>query len=450
MSMKAGRRRFVEASLLAAGAAAVPSVRASVSGSVPAPAPVPTLTSASTSGPASTSDPDRAAARVIVVGGGFAGASCARYLRLLMPDLAVTLIEPHRRFMTGPMSNAMLAGLRSPASITRSPAALASLGIRWLPRRVREIDPVRRRVRTDDGCWQSADRLVVAPGIAMRWDRIDGLDAARSDRMPHGWAGDASLRALHARLQALPDGATVLIGAPPNPYRCPPGPYERASLIAWLLRERRGKVLIADAKDDFSKRGLFQFAWDVLYPGHVEWIARAEGGTVQAVDIEAGEVRLAGGERLRPALASIVPPQVAAPLCHQADLVDASGWCPVHARNLESMRHRGVHVIGDAAAIHPVPKSAFAANSAAKLCAAAIVADLLGEAAPSPRVINTCYSLVAPGYGISVSGLYSGDEDRMAAISEGSSPLIGDEALREREARDFERWYASITRDSFG
>ncbi len=391
-----------------------------------------------------------AAARVIVVGGGFAGATCARYLRQLMPTLAVTLIEPRRQFLTGPMSNAMLAGLCEPAAITRSPSALTAIGVDWLQQAATDIDPVRRRVRTDDGRWHEAERLVLAPGIALRWDRIDGLDAERSVAMPHGWEGDASLLALKRRLAALPDGATVLIGAPPNPYRCPPGPYERASLIAWQLRERRGKVLIADAKDDFSKRGLFQFAWDVLYPGRIEWIPRLEGGDVLAVDTASGEVRLANGERMRPDLASIVPPQVAAAPCQRADLVDSSGWCPVHGRTLESVRHAGVHVIGDAAAVHPVPKSAFAGNSSAKLCASAIVASLRGEAAPSPRILNTCYSLVAPDYAISVSGLYGGDEDRLAAISEGSSPLIGDEALRAREARDFDAWYRAVTRDSFG
>lgn len=391
-----------------------------------------------------------APARILVVGGGFAGATCAGYLKRLLADAAVTLIEARRDFLTGPMSNAMLVGLREAASVRQSPAALVEHGVTWLRQRATAIDPVRRRVRTEDGRWHPADYLVVATGIDFRWDRIDGLDAGSSVRMPHGWDGDASLLALKAGLARLGAGATVLIGAPPNPYRCPPGPYERASLIAWLLRERRGKVLIADAKDDFSKRGLFQFGWDVLYPGRIEWIPRAGGGEVVAVHTGRGEVRLANGETLRPDLASIVPPQVASAFCHQADLVDESGWCPVHGRSLESLRHRGVHVIGDAAALHPVPKSAFAGNSAAKLCASAIAAEVLGLAPPSPRVINTCYSLVAPAWAISVSGLYSGDEDRMAAVSEGTSPLIGDEALRAREAEDFDLWYRGLTRDSFG
>ena len=388
-------------------------------------------------------------ARVIVVGGGFAGASCAGRLRQLMPTLAVTLIEPRPAFLTGPMSNAMLAGLRRPESIRQSPADLEARGVRWLRQAATEVDPVRLRVRTADGQWHQADRIVVAAGIAMRWDRIEGLDAARAERMPHGWDGDDSLLALRRGLGALPDGATVLIGAPPNPYRCPPAPYERASLIAWLLRARRGKVLIADAKDDFSLRGLFQFAWDVLYPGQIEWIARLEGGSVQRVDTRSGEVWLAGGERLRPDLASIIPAQRASALCDRADLVDASGWCPVEARSLQSLRHRQVHVIGDAAALHPVPKSAFAAHSSAALCAAAIVAALRGEDAPAPEVENSCFSLVAPDYGISAVGRYRAEGERMAVVSDGTSPLIADAALRAREARQFETWYQTLTRDSF-
>ena len=430
------RRRFV-----AAAASAAASAGLSGTGLVASPS----ISSASSRGSASP-----AGARVIVVGGGFAGASCARQLRQLLPTLAVTLIEPRTAFLSGPMSNAMLADLRSPASIRQTPAALEALGVRWLRQRATEIDPLGLRVRCDDGRWHRADRIVVAAGIAMRWDRIAGLDAARSDRMPHGWDGDGSLQALRRGLRSLPDGATVLIGAPPNPYRCPPAPYERASLIAWLMRTRRGKVLIADAKDDFSLRGLFQFAWDLLYPGQIEWIARVEGGAVQTVDTRSGEVWLAGGERLRPTLASIIPPQIANALCHQADLVDASGWCPVQARSLESLRHRGVHVIGDAAAIHPVPKSAFAAHSSARLCAAAIVAELRGDAAPPPRLENSCFSLVAPDYGISSAGQYQVEADRLAIVSERTSPLIGDAALRAAEAHQFERWYQTLTRDSFG
>lgn len=388
--------------------------------------------------------------RVIVVGGGFGGATCALYLRRLAPGLQVRLFEPRRRFITGPLCNTMLVGLRDEASVSPTPAGLAAHGVDWQAQAVAQIDPVRLRVRAADGDWHSADRLVLAPGIELRWDRIEGLHAGNSERMPHGWVGDASLRALRQRLRALEEGATVLIGAPPNPYRCPPGPYERASLFAWALRGRRAKILIADAKDDFSKRALFLQAWGEHDPGRIDWWPRAQGGEVLAVDTERGEVRLAGGERLQPDLACIIPPQQATALCREADLADATGWCPVQAANFESQRHAGVHVIGDAAAAHPLPKSAFAANSAAKLCALAIVAALQGRPPPVPRLLNTCYSFVAPQAAISVSGVYSGEGGRLSALAEGMSPLGGDADLRAREARDAQDWYATLLRDSFG
>lgn len=394
----------------------------------------------------------RATARVVIVGGGFAGAACARTLRRFAPDIAVTLVEPRRTFITGPMSNAMLAGLLSERDVTHGPAALERDGVRWVRRHAADIDPVRRRVRLDGGGTLDADCLVVAPGIALRHDAIPGLDARASERMPHAWLGDAQFRLLRKRLHALRDGGTVAIAVPQNPYRCPPGPYERASLVAgWLAQHRpRSKLLLLDAKDDFSKRALFQTAWDVRYPGRIEWIPRAAGGELVSVDARAGTLALARGDRIAPALANVIPPQRAARIVRDADLADASGWCPVHAADFQSQRHAGVYVIGDASIAQPMPKSATAAHSQAVLCALAIAAHLHGTPGPDPRLMNTCYSLVAPDYGISVGGLYGAADGRLAADSEGTSPLAGDAALRALEAAQAHEWYRGIVRDSFG
>ena len=391
-------------------------------------------------------------ARVIVVGGGFAGATCARVLRRLDPALSITLIDDQPEMITGPMSNAMLVGLRAPASVTRQLDALAREGIDLIAQAATAIEPDARRVHTADGRWHAGDRLVVAAGIGLRWDRIDGLDAGTSDAMPHAWLGRASALAFRQRFAALDANATVAILAPPNPYRCPPGPYERATLCAWALRQRGsgGKILIADAKDDFSKRPLFQLAWDTQYPGMVEWIPRAAGGEAIAVDPDGRGAMLANGERIRADLVSAIPPQRATDLCLQADLADETGWCPVAAASFESLRHPGIYVIGDAAIAQPMPKSAFAANSQAKLCALALLADLAGRPPPDPKLVNTCYSLVSPSQAISVSGLYGVAGDRLSALAEGTSPVTGDGALREREATDARHWYRSIRADSFG
>ncbi|WP_326533818.1 FCSD flavin-binding domain-containing protein [Pseudorhodoferax sp.] len=384
--------------------------------------------------------------RVIVVGGGFAGASCAGALKQLWPALQVRLFEPRRHFASGPFCNAMVAGLRDLASVSVTPAGLAACGVDWQAQAVAEVDPVRLRVRDATGRWHAADRLVLAPGIGLDWDALPGLDAAGSERMPHGWLGDASLLALRRRFAALRDGATVLIGVPAHPYRCPPAPYERASLFAWALRGRRAKVLIADAKDDFTLRPQFQRAW-ARWPGTVEWIARAQGGEVHAVDTQRGEVRLGSGERLRPDLACIIPAQQAAALCHAAGLVDPSGWCPVLPDSFASTQHAGVHVLGDAAAAYPLPKSAMAARGSALLCAAAVCAALGQRPAPVPQALQSnCYSLVAPDAATALHGSYGVVGGRMSALWQAAAMPGEDEALLAQEARD---WYAQAVRDSF-
>lgn len=390
-------------------------------------------------------------ARVVVIGGGFGGAACAGTLRQLAPDIAVTLIEPRRYFYTGPSTNAAIASACSEGDIVRGPAGLAALGVRWIEQRAVALDPVTRRVRTADGAVHEADRVVLSPGVAMRWEGIGGLDAQRSEHMPHAWLGDAQVARLREHFEALRDGATIAIAAPANPYRCPPGPYERASLMAWRLRQTgrsRCKILLCDAKDDFTKRALFQTGWDTLYPGMIEWIPRASGGDVLA--IEGRALRLQNGARLRPDLTSLIPPQRAADIARDADLTDETGWCPVHPANFESTRHAGIHVIGDAAAAQPMPKSAFSANSQAKLVALSIAAELVGRPAPEPKLVNTCYSLLAPDYGISVGGLYGVVSGRLSTLNDGMSPPGASREVRAREALYAHQWYEQITRNTFG
>ncbi|MGQ0620151.1 MAG: FCSD flavin-binding domain-containing protein [Panacagrimonas sp.] len=404
--------------------------------------------------PSQCAAPAASRRRVLIVGGGFGGATCARTLRRIDPQIEVTLIEPRRHFYTGPFTNAAVASLCAEGDIVRGSSSLLDEGVRWIAQRATSLDPVTRRVRTDDGSTHQADRIVLSPGVEMRWDRIEGLDANTSAHMPHAWLGDAQVPSLRDRFEALRDGATIAIAAPANPYRCPPGPYERASLMAWRLTQqsrKRCKILICDAKDDFTKRALFQLGWDSLYPrGMIEWVPRADGGEVVMVDARRQELTLQNGSRIRADLASVIPPQRAAAIAHAADLVDESGWCAVNPARFESLRHPGVHVIGDAAAAHPMPKSAFSANSQAKLVALAIAADFAGRPAPEPKLVNTCYSLLAPDYGISVGGLYGVVSDRLSTLNDGTSPLSATREVRAREALYAHDWYEQITRDTFG
>jgi NADPH-dependent 2,4-dienoyl-CoA reductase/sulfur reductase-like enzyme len=392
-------------------------------------------------------------ARIVVVGGGFGGATCAKYLRRADPGLDVTLVEPHRQFVTCPFSNAVLVGLRDLASVTYTYDGLHQhYGIRLVHATATALDPVGHQVTLDDGSTLTYDRLVLSPGVEIQWGALEGYDAAAGERFPHAWHAGPQTLLLRRQLEAMEDGGLVVITAPDNPYRCPPGPYERASLIAHYLKTHkpRSKLLLLDAKDTFTKQALFRPAWARLYPGLLEWVSGSQGGRVVRVDVQAGTVHTDFDE-YKPAVANIIPPQRAAAIARAAGLDDGKGWCAIHPRTFESTVHAGIHLLGDAIIATPMPKSAFSANNQAKVCAAAIVALLRGAAVPEPVLMNTCYSLVAPDYGISITGVYRVAEDKIAAVagSEGISPVDAPSEVRQREAEYAQSWYANITADVF-
>lgn len=388
---------------------------------------------------------------VIVVGGGFGGASAAR--ELAAHDLAVTLIEPSEHYVSCPSSNAVIAGLKPMSALTFGYDGLRKAGIAVRHDSVVAIDGARRVVQLSAGDEMSYDRLVVSPGVALRFDAIPGYDAAASVRMPHAWKAGAQTELLMRQLDAMADGGLVVVSAPEMPYRCPPGPYERASLIAHVLKERkpRSKVIVLDAKDKFSKQPLFEAAWKTLYPDHLEWVPRAKGGNLVRVDTQSMTVEAEVG-RFKVAVASIIPPQHAPELCFSAGLADAYGWCRIDPISFESIRVPGVHVLGDACANGAMPKSAFSANAQARVCAKA-VADLLLQRKPAAaKLINTCYSLAAPDYAFSISGVYAPEWDQLVTVP-GSGGLSPDDAPREvrsREAILADDWYRAFTRSVFG
>ena len=258
---------------------------------------------------------------------------------------------------------------------------------------------------------------------------------------------------LRRQLEAMPDGGVVVMTVPANPYRCPPGPYERASLIAHYLKttKPRSKLLVLDAKDRFSKQGLFEAAWAELYPGLIEWVPLSGGGNVVAVDAKTRTLVTEFGEH-RADVANVIPPQRAAALADAAGVADASGWCPIDPVTFESRLLPLVHVIGDAAIAGAMPKSAFAANAQAKACAVAVTALLRGEAPAEPRLINTCYSLVAPDYGISIAGVYRPSGGLLTEVegAGGVSPKDVPRAFRAEEAAYAEAWFETIGMEVFG
>jgi NADPH-dependent 2,4-dienoyl-CoA reductase/sulfur reductase-like enzyme len=394
-----------------------------------------------------------AAPRVVVVGGGFAGASCARALRQTDPRLAVTLVEANATFTACPFSNAVITGLRELSAQQFTYERLAADQIVIARGTATGVDVAARSVALASGTRLPYDRLVLAPGIDIRWGALPGYDEAAAAAMPHAWRAGEQTILLRRQLEAMPDGGLVVISAPANPFRCPPGPYERASLIAHYLKTRkpRSKLIVLDAKDTFSKQGLFRAAWAELYPGLLEWVALSKGGNVTSVDASTLTFVTDFG-RHKAAVANVIPPQKAGHIAEVAGVADRTGWCPIDPVTFESKLQPGIHVIGDAAIAGAMPKSAFAANSQAKTCAAAVARLLTGAVPATPKLINTCYSLVAPDYGISVAGVYIPSGGQLADVpgAGGVSPANAPRATRAGEALLAEAWFRTIGAEVFG
>ena len=395
----------------------------------------------------------QAKARIAVLGGGFAGATCARVLRRADPGFEVTLIEPNPVFIACPFSNTVIAGLRDMAAQRFGYDAIRNEGVVVAAEQATAVDPRTRRITLSGGSALDYDRMVLAPGIAIRWDALPGYDEAAAAVMPHGWlAGDQTLL-LRRQLEAMPDGGTVVISAPPNPFRCPPGPYERASLIAYYLKKTkpRSKLIVLDAKDNFSKQRLFQNAWRQLYPELIEWVSLSNGGKVVSVDAKT-RTMVTDYATYKADVANVIPPQRAAGIAQLAGVADGTGWCPIDPVTFESRLQPNIHVIGDAAIAGAMPKSAFAANAQAKVCALAVAALLHGETPSPPKLINTCYSLVAPDYGISIAGVYHPAGGQLADVegAGGISPIDAPADFRALEAAYAEAWFGTITAETFG
>ncbi|WP_290686621.1 MULTISPECIES: NAD(P)/FAD-dependent oxidoreductase [unclassified Haematobacter] len=393
------------------------------------------------------------AAHVVILGGGFGGASLARALRGGAPELRVTLIEREETIWTCPFSNGVLGGMWGMDRVAFPLAGLASAGIDLIRAEAVAVEPGNRAVVLADGTRVAGDILVLAPGIRFDWTAIEGLSAETAYRIPHAWKAGPQTRILRDQLVAMEDGGTVVVGIPAPPFRCPPGPYERISLIAYYLKREkpRSKILVLDAQDTFSKQALFEEAWATLYPGLIERIPGSQSGAVLSVD--AANLRISTGfDEVTAAVANIIPPQKAAAILTDAGLDDGLGWCPVEPLAFESRLAPGVHVLGDAALQGDMPKSGFSADMQAKVCAAAIIATLKGETPAPAKLINVCYSLAAPDYGFSIADVYAqGPEKVTLQIAEGrTTPVGASSAVHAKEAGFAGSWYDTITSQLWG
>jgi sulfide dehydrogenase [flavocytochrome c] flavoprotein subunit len=391
--------------------------------------------------------------RVVVIGGGFGGTALARALRKADPRIAVTLVEQNRTYTASPMSNGVIAGLRPLAQQQFGYEALARDGIAGVIAAAAAIDAPGRGVTLADGTKLSYDRLVLAPGIDFRWGAIPGYDEAASALMPHAYRGAEQIALLRRQLEAMDDGGLVVVAAPVNPARCPPAPYERASLIAWYLKHSkpRSKVIVLDAKDSFTMQPLFQDAWKALYPGMIEWIPLSSSGAVTSVDAKTRKLST-DFDTYEAAVANVIPPQKAGRLADLAGVADRTGWCPVDPVTFESKLQPNVHVIGDAAIAGAMPRSASAAVSQARICGAAIAALLDGKTPAAPTLTSSCFSLLAPDYAISQRGTYRPVDDQYNESPPGIvvSPSVAPAATRSAEAKEASAWFAEITAGVFG
>jgi sulfide dehydrogenase [flavocytochrome c] flavoprotein subunit len=391
--------------------------------------------------------------RVIVIGGGFGGADCARTLKRANARIAVTLIEANAKFSACPLANAVLAGLRPIQAQQFGYARITADNVNVVIQKATAVDPVARTVTLANGTTLGYDRLVISPGVDLKFEALPGYSPAAAETLPHAWLAGDEVLTLRRQLNAMNDGGVVVISAPVNPARCPPGPYERASMIAWYLKQRkpRSKVMVLDAKDTFTMQRQFQAAWAELYPGRLEWVGLSQGGNVTGIEV-ANKTFVTDFDKVVADVGNVIPPQKAGAIAHLAGVADRTGWCPVDPVTFESQQQRNIHVVGDAAIAGAMPRSAFAAHEEGKICAQAIVRLLDGKTPDAPTLTSTCFSLIAPDYAISISGVYRPVNGNYMEV-EGTgvtSPVEAPRSRRGEEAKFADAWFRTITREAFG
>jgi NADPH-dependent 2,4-dienoyl-CoA reductase/sulfur reductase-like enzyme len=381
--------------------------------------------------------------RVVVIGGGWGGATAAKYIRLTDPSIEVTLLEPNKEFISCPFSNLVVAGVEDLKTLTMNYNGLRKYGVKLRHEMASAIDAEKKQVRVGKDAL-AYDRLIVAPGIDFLWDQVEGLAQAK-DTVLHAWKAGPQTVQLAKQLQSMPDGGVVVMTVPPVAYRCPPGPYERASMIAWYLQTKKpkSKLIVLDAnKDIVSKTGLFK----AIFKDYVANLEYRPSQKVEKIDVGAKEVTTETGDAVKYDVVNLIPPQRANSIAVDADLVGGDKrWCEVDHVTYESVKQKNIHVIGDATIGLPVPKSGNIANAMGKISATAVVSLLNGKESPVLAPGNTCYSWVSDKEAIAVVNSYKVDKGKVVQIeqklSPGKSATVGQNALA---------WRASIWNDILG
>ena len=391
--------------------------------------------------------------RVVVIGGGAGGGTAARYIaKDSKGAIDVTLIEPQRRYYTCFFSNLAIGGFYDFEATGHSYAKLASdYGINVVHDYALGIDRDAQTVSVASGMSFGYDRLIVSPGIDFVPESVNGWSLDDQDVMPHAYKGGTQAMLLKAQIEAMPEGGTFVMVAPPNPYRCPPGPYERVSMVAHVLSRTNpsAKIIIADPKPKFSKMGLFTEGWESHYSGMVEWIGPDFGG--DNVTVNPAEMTIdVDGEVIKADACNVIPAQAAGKIARDAGLAGDGAFCPIVPATMQSQMDENIHVLGDATIAGDMPKSGFSANSQAKVAAMAVRAALTDSKLFPAKFSNTCWSLIATDDGVKVGARYEATDEKIAKTDGFVSQTGEDAALRKQTYEESLGWYAGITADMFG
>jgi NADPH-dependent 2,4-dienoyl-CoA reductase/sulfur reductase-like enzyme len=391
--------------------------------------------------------------RVVVVGGGAGGATAARYIaKDSKGAIDVTLIEPTRTYYTCFFSNLYIGGLRDFSSIGHTYGKLAAdFGINVVHDWAIGVDRDAKTVMLAGGDKVPYDRLILSPGIDFVDGAVEGWDVSAQNKMPHAFKAGSQTQLLKAQIEAMPQGGTFAMVAPPNPFRCPPGPYERASMIAHVLKEKNptAKILIADPKPKFSKMGLFQDGWAEHYEGMIEWVGPDFGGDLVSVNPDEMTLTI-DGEVNKVDVCNVIPAMKAGRIAEIAGVTNDKGWAPVNAADMSSKMDPNIHILGDASQQGDMPKSGFSANSQAKVCANAVRGALTGSKVFPAKFANTCWSLINTNDGVKVGASYKATDEKIEKI-DGFVSKVGESAeMRQTTYEESVGWYSGITADMFG
>ena len=400
---------------------------------------------------ASVSPAQGSAARIVIVGGGIAGATCAIFLRRYEPALEVTLVEPRRIYVTKSFSNAVLADFQSLDELNHTYTGLEQAGCRLVHQRAASVDADSKSVRLADGASLDFDKLVLCPGISLRWETVDGLDESTTARVPHAWTAGDQIAVLSQQLRDMDPGGTAVVVVPPPPFSAPLAPYERASLMADFLQANKpaSKLLLVDAANEFPLQTVFEELWTYRYGEAFERIDPSELGELQSVDPSTLTMRFSSGEEIRADVLNYIPPQSAGSLAIETGLTDGSGWCPTDARSFESTRVPDIHVIGDAASAGGMLKTASAANLHAKACAFNLIASLRGEEPIEMVYTVTSYVRFALRNALSVVDTYRVAGGSIVRMEVDAQPDDLSPRGRQLEARYALGWYRSVMEEAF-